>query len=70
MLKKKPKTCTHVVAAVPDISLNEISEVDPKAVSSGYKTFMVFGDLEFELERLSSMSTLFESGKLQIYLTI
>lgn len=68
MLKKKPKTCTHVVAAVPDVSLNEISEVDPKAFSSGYKTFMVFGDLE--LERLSLMSTLFESGKLQIYLTI
>lgn len=70
-------TCCSSSTRVPNVSLNEISDVncsDPKAVSSGNKTFMVFGDLEsvlgFELERLSLMAALFESGKLQIYLTI
>lgn len=71
--KKNHKTYTHVVAAVPVVSLDEMSGVtclDPKTVSSGNKTFMVFGDLEsalgFELERLSFMATIFESGKLQL----
>lgn len=45
--------------------MSGVTCLDPKTVSSGNKTFMVFGDLEsalgFELERLSFMATIFES---------